>query len=51
MTNPSLYEEMGMAQGHFSRLVTKPEWQSYVSSLGLRPQRPPGRMSGLRVVE
>jgi hypothetical protein len=51
MTNPSLYDELKMAQPNFTRLVTRPEWQSYVAALGLRPQRLPGRMSGLRVIE
>jgi len=50
MTNQSMYEEMRMAKENFGALVRKPEWQSHVAGLGLRPQKLPGRMAGLKVV-
>lgn len=50
MSNQSLYEELGMQKTNFSALVRKPEWQAYVSNLGLRPQPLKGRAMGLRLV-
>ena len=47
-TNPSLYDEMGMARQDFAALVKKPEWLAYITGLGLRPQKLRGRVAGLK---
>jgi hypothetical protein len=50
LTNPSLYDELGMQRPNFAALIKKPEWQAYVAQLGLVPQRLKGNVMGLRMV-
>ena len=51
MTNQSLYAEMGMDKRNFGALIKRPEWQAFVAGLGLRPQKLPGRETGLKVID
>jgi hypothetical protein len=48
ITNPSLYESLGIARQDFAKLVKRPEWQQWVAAVGLLPCTLAGRMMGLR---
>jgi hypothetical protein len=43
MTNPSLYETLGMSRQNFGKLVKRPEFQAWVATMGLK-----GGVMGLR---
>jgi hypothetical protein len=50
ITNPSIYEPLGIDRRDFAKLVKKPEWQAWVAAMGLAPRRLNGNVMGLRVV-
>ena len=50
ISNQSLYEQMDMDRSNFGALVKKPEWQAYITQLGLNPEPLKGRAMGLRKV-
>lgn len=49
MTNPSLYDALGMSRQNFAKIVKGPEWQDWVTAMGLHPQPLKGGVMGLRM--
>jgi hypothetical protein len=47
---PVVYKAIGMTQGHFSRLVKKPEWQAWLAEIGYYQAKLRGGAIGLRRV-
>ena len=50
ISNPSIYEALGIDRTDFAKLVRKPEWQAFVAALGWQPQALKGRVGGMRAV-
>jgi hypothetical protein len=38
ITDPSIYEPLGIDRRDFAKHVKKPEWQAWVAAMGLAPQ-------------
>ncbi len=49
LSNPSLYDEMGMNRSNFVRLIRSPGWQDHMADLGLTQCPLKGRVQGLRL--
>ncbi len=49
LSNPSLYDEMGMNRSNFARLIRSPAWQDHMADLGLTQCTLKGRVQGLRL--
>ena len=50
ISNPSIYEPLGIDRRDFAKLVKKSEWQEWVAALGLAPRPLRGNVMGLRVI-
>jgi hypothetical protein len=48
LSNPSLYEALGMAKGNFGKLVVRAVWKAFLDTNDLRPELLGNRTMGLR---